>query len=449
MVLNKRHERMVTLLSKNSPPDTSREKFMDAKLYEAAKKGDVDSFIDALVKVSQANNSLSLRTISEQRTHSKNTCLHVAASHGNKYLTARAGHIGVVKILVRFKNYDEQMYSAKECDTTESSPRSKEWVKNSVGNTSMHEACLTNMVDVVTTTLSNMTLDAKKRFISESKNGKLLINAAIKRKSTVMLQEITRNIPSQIHATDKIGQTPLSCAVSTAENGKDRVVSFILKTKDLGFLINKTDEDGNTPLHLAVIKWHPKVVSCLTWDRRVNLNLVNECGLTALDAAEESMESITTFQQRLTWSALSLLVLKDLGIRITVTEKSEQYKKDYSKDRCHHGFCYSHMGATGDITLVMNGLMFALPRLGLSLTTMSIAFMAGVSLVVVNLTWLANFVLIFGIICIASVLALFIPLVFSYSSTSKVLRYITYYPFQLLVLVSASRSSDDQHIKED
>ncbi|GKF44258.1 ankyrin repeat-containing protein, partial [Tanacetum coccineum] len=144
MVLNRRHERMVTLLSKNSPPDTPREKFMDVKLYEAAKKGDIDSFLDALVKVSQANNSLSLRTISEQRTRSKNTCLHVAASHGNKDLTgfivfyfrnllfmtnsegntaiheaARAGHLGVVKTLVRFKNYDEQMYSAKECDTTE------------------------------------------------------------------------------------------------------------------------------------------------------------------------------------------------------------------------------------------------------------------------------------------------------------------------------------------
>lgn len=112
---------MVTLLS-NSPQDTPQEKLMDVKLYEAAKKGDVDSFIAAMVKVSQANNSLSLRTISEQRTHSKNTCLHVAASHGNKHLTgfivfyfrnllfktnsegntatheaARAGHLGVVK----------------------------------------------------------------------------------------------------------------------------------------------------------------------------------------------------------------------------------------------------------------------------------------------------------------------------------------------------------------
>lgn len=174
---------------------------------------------------------------------------------------------------------------------------------------------------------------------------------------TVMLQEIARNIPSQIHVIDKVGQTPLSYAVSTgflngviclldefnmdsslmdstgsypvhvasksghvhileklfnsfpdsgrfvnhkgqnilhvgAENGKD-----ILKTKDLGFLINKTDEDGNTPLHLAATKWHPKVVSCLTWDHRVNLNLVNKCGFTAHDATEERMEPITTFQQ--------------------------------------------------------------------------------------------------------------------------------------------------------
>lgn len=117
--------------------------------------------------------------------------------------------------LVRFNNYDEQMYSVKEYNTIESSPRSKEWVKNSIGNTSLHEAFLSNQKEVVKyliksrveeafylnkdgisglyfaveakmaeTILNNMMLDVKERFISESTNGKFLINAAIKRKST-------------------------------------------------------------------------------------------------------------------------------------------------------------------------------------------------------------------------------------------------------------------------
>ncbi|KVH95917.1 hypothetical protein Ccrd_001989 [Cynara cardunculus var. scolymus] len=77
---------------------------------------------------------------------------------------------------------------------------------------------------------------------------------------------------------------------------------------------------------------------------------------------------------------------------------------------------------------------------------MSVAFMVGVSLVVADLTWLANFVLIFGIISLANVLTLFIPLCLPYTSTSLVLRYITYYPFHLLILASAS--SDDRQIKD-
>ncbi|GKF21260.1 accelerated cell death 6-like protein, partial [Tanacetum coccineum] len=100
----------------------------------------------------------------------------------------------------------------------------------------------------------------------------------------------------------------------------------------------------------------------------------------------------------------------------------------------------------GDLTLVVNALRFALPLLSISLTTMSVAFMVGVSLVVESLTWLAAFVLIFGILSLASVLTLFIPLCFPGSSTSPVLRYITYYIFHLLVL--ASGSSDDRHVKE-
>ncbi|PWA97312.1 PGG domain-containing protein [Artemisia annua] len=100
----------------------------------------------------------------------------------------------------------------------------------------------------------------------------------------------------------------------------------------------------------------------------------------------------------------------------------------------------------GDLTLAVNALRFALPMLSISLTTMLVAFMVGVSLVVESLTWLAGFVLIFGILSIASLLTLFIPLCSPVLSTSPVLRYITCYIFHLLVL--ASGSSDDRHIKE-
>ena len=50
-------------------------------------------------------------------------------------------------------------------------------------------------------------------------------------------------------------------------------------------LINKKDQNGNTPLHLAVKEKHPMVVSMLTWDKRVDLKALNKEGKRALDIA--------------------------------------------------------------------------------------------------------------------------------------------------------------------
>lgn len=73
----------------------------------------------------------------------------------------------------------------------------------------------------------------------------------------------------------------------------------------------------------------------------------------------------------------------------------------------------------GDVTLVLNALKLALPLLGLSLMMMSVAFMFGVCLVVSELVWLVHCILAIGIISLASLLALFIPLCFSYFEFSS------------------------------
>lgn len=340
--------------------------------------------------------------------------------------------------------------------------------------------------------------------------GSFPVHLASKSGHVDILQKLMQNCPDAGRFINRKGQNILHVAAMYA---KENVVRFILQTPYLVYLINEADAEGNTPLHLATINWHPMIVSSLTWDPRVNLNLVNNDGLTALDAAEEGMEAVTSFQQRLTWSALM-----SAGSQRAVTGnslyrdrisfkkhlvKDEKSNVDHSKDRVNTLLLVATLVATvtfaagftmpggynnsdpnqgqatmlhnmklqtfvicdtialysaimvavtliwaqlGDLTLVVNALRFALPMLGLSLTTMAVAFMVGVSLVLSDLTWLANFVLIFGIICLASVLTLFTPLCLPYSSPSLVLRYMTYYPFLLLVL--ASRSSDDQHIRE-
>lgn len=61
-----------------------------------------------------------------------------------------------------------------------------------------------------------------------------------------------------------------------AKNGRANVVNFVLKNDALAGLINMKDARGNTPLHLATRHMHTKLVIALTWDKRVNVKVVND-----------------------------------------------------------------------------------------------------------------------------------------------------------------------------
>ena len=92
----------------------------------------------------------------------------------------------------------------------------------------------------------------------------------------------------------------------------------------------------------------------------------------------------------------------------------------------------------GDLNLMDTAFRFALPLLGLALYAMSFGFMAGVSLVVSNLHWLAIVVFIIGIICLFSLSVPFLLLFLPTKSTNRILRHISYYPFLILVWASES-----------
>ncbi|MCH91695.1 serine/threonine protein phosphatase 6 regulatory ankyrin repeat subunit C [Trifolium medium] len=71
--------------------------------------------------------------------------------------------------------------------------------------------------------------------------------------------------------------------------GKHEVVRYILQSDQIRELdknhkmINEKDSEGNTPLHLAAKSCHPKTIFYLTWDERVNLDVINQNNETALD----------------------------------------------------------------------------------------------------------------------------------------------------------------------
>ena len=97
----------------------------------------------------------------------------------------------------------------------------------------------------------------------------------------------------------------------------------------------------------------------------------------------------------------------------------------------------------GDIHLVLIALRAALPLLGVALATMSLAFLVGIYLVVSKLSWLANAIMIMGLVFLVVVLSLYFFLWFPMSSSNRIMRYISYYPFRLLLVVTGSAADND------
>ncbi|KAM4084672.1 hypothetical protein ACB094_08G150500 [Castanea mollissima] len=342
-------------------------------------------------------------------------------------------------------------------------------------------------------------------YIYESdQNGFFPIHTASSRGHIKIVREFIQKCPDSVELLNHQGQNILHVA---AMSGKAKVVNYMLKMPELEMLINEKDEDGNASLHLASKGRHPKVVSILTWDKRVDLKSLNKEGKTALDIAGKYSGKVPSFRERLTWLALryagvshapcpsttednlpsskpreapnldnykdrvnTLLLVATLVATVTFAagftvpggnDDSDPHK-GMAKFLRHHLFqvfiisntiaMYSSVTVVvaliwaqlGDLNLVIASLKFAVPTLGLALIMVSSAFMTGSYLMVRGLNWLAYVVLIIGSIFLLILTLLFLPLCLPSSLPHPIFRYIVYYPFCLLVMVTRSNTNDGE-----
>ncbi|XP_059640457.1 protein ACCELERATED CELL DEATH 6-like isoform X2 [Cornus florida] len=323
-------------------------------------------------------------------------------------------------------------------------------------------------------------------------DGSFPIHWASKRGHVNIIQEFLKLRPDSKELLDYNGQNILHVA---AMNGRVDVVSYVLKKPELAVLINQIDmEKGNTPLHLASKGEQARVVHILTWDKRVNLEIRNDKGLTALDVAAKHGYWTPTFQKRLTWLALryagatqthqrntsevgenfyyservnTLLLVATLIATVTFaagftmpgrynSSDDHPYKgmATLVKKRMFHIFVLSNTIAMytsiivailliwamlHDLHLSLCSIKLAIPLLGISLSMVSLAFMAAISLVVSDVTWLATVVLIIGSVSLLCLWIVFLPLSFPNSLTHRVSRYILRYPLHLLILATEKK----------
>ncbi|XP_028794138.1 protein ACCELERATED CELL DEATH 6-like [Neltuma alba] len=363
------------------------------------------------------------------------------------------------------------------------------WIhlRNEEGRLALHEAASIGYHEAV----SCLVKKCSSCTIERDNNGYFPIHLACIKGHVKVVEKLLKYYQDPTELLDKNGRTLLHVA---AKSGKYELVRYILQHPKHEIMINQTDNDGNTPLHLATLHYHPKIVHSLTWDSRVNLTVLNQEDQTALDIAELRHGKNPSIAQVLTWIALQSAstprssagpVLSNDTL-IYGEERESASTKKY-KDRLdtlilvstliitasfaaefampggvdkgtavmlNHGMFHlfilsltiSVFGAIittiillwarlDDLRLMLFALKCAMPVLGISLTTLSLAFLAGVYLVVNKLSWLATTFLVLSVVLAFMVVFLYALLWLPSSSTIPFVRYISYYPFLLLAKI--------------
>ncbi|CAH8295221.1 unnamed protein product [Eruca vesicaria subsp. sativa] len=131
-------------------------------------------------------------------------------------------------------------------------------------------------------------------------DGSFPIHLAAKNGHIRIVKEILKRCPDSKHLLNKQGQNVLHIA---ANSGRYLLLFHFTNCGKTKHLAVEQDLDGNTPLHLATMKWRPRALPYLS---RVSgsLYMRNNSGLTALDIAESNVKPNYIFRERVTLMVL-------------------------------------------------------------------------------------------------------------------------------------------------
>lgn len=155
---------------------------------------------------------------------------------------------------------------------------------DSSGKTPLHFAVIYGALDIVQLFLDGY---APLRLDTISDNeGSYPVHAAAIFGETRILDELVKKCPNYYELVDNKGRNLLHVAV---EHEKKTVVRHICQNDMFSMLLNATDYDGNTPLHLAVKYSYPRIFGLLMGTTSVDMRITNKDGHTARDLASHAL----------------------------------------------------------------------------------------------------------------------------------------------------------------
>lgn len=126
-------------------------------------------------------------------------------------------------------------------------------------------------------------------------DGSFPIHVAAKRGHIIIVKELLKRCPDSVNLLNKLGQNILHIAV---KSGKLLLVYHLKIWETTKHMGNEQDVDGNTPLHLAAIKWLHHVIFILFGaSTEKSMDTRNNDGLTALGIAESNLQPHYIFQE--------------------------------------------------------------------------------------------------------------------------------------------------------
>ncbi|XP_048133983.1 protein ACCELERATED CELL DEATH 6-like [Rhodamnia argentea] len=163
-------------------------------------------------------------------------------------------------------------------------------LRDDKGGTPLHLAAYLNYIDGVEFLVNNFASSA----FEGDKEGYLPIHVACKMDRRIIVKKLLHLWPNPDELLNlKDGQNILHVA---AKCGSTSVIRFILDNPKLERLINAKDKEGNTPLHVAASQLKFPAILSLVAEEVVDIEVVNNRHLTALDIADEQLAKIWTLE---------------------------------------------------------------------------------------------------------------------------------------------------------